>query len=133
MNEEKSQRPNEHQSLGSTLKCSLSVAFEHQLVVTDLWRCTCLLRSRHTGDSVVCAESLQSCPTLCDPMDCSPSGPSVHGAPGKNTRVRGCFLLQGIFPTQGLNLGLLHLPALAGGLFTTSATWEAIFCRASMK
>ena len=21
----------------------------------------------------------QSCPTLCDPMDCSPSGPSVHG------------------------------------------------------
>ena len=21
----------------------------------------------------------QSCPTLCDPMDCSPSGSSVHG------------------------------------------------------
>ena len=21
----------------------------------------------------------QSCPTLCDPMDCSPTGPSVHG------------------------------------------------------
>ena len=21
----------------------------------------------------------QSCPTLCDPMDCSPPGPSVHG------------------------------------------------------
>ena len=25
------------------------------------------------------AKSLQSCPTLCDPMDCSPPGPSVHG------------------------------------------------------
>ena len=25
------------------------------------------------------AKSLQSCPTLCDPMDCSPSGFSVHG------------------------------------------------------
>ena len=25
------------------------------------------------------AESLQSCPTLCDPMDCSPPGSSVHG------------------------------------------------------
>ena len=23
----------------------------------------------------------QSCPTLCDPMDCSPPGSSVHGIP----------------------------------------------------
>ena len=30
----------------------------------------------------------QSCPTLCDPMDCSPPGSSVHGdSPGKNTGV----------------------------------------------
>ena len=29
-------------------------------------------------------------------------------SPGKNTRVGCHFLLQGIFPTQGLNLGLLH-------------------------
>ena len=27
----------------------------------------------------VCAKLLQSCPTLCDPMDCSPPGSSVHG------------------------------------------------------
>ena len=27
----------------------------------------------------VCAKSLQSCPTLCDTMDCSPPGSSVHG------------------------------------------------------
>ena len=26
----------------------------------------------------VCAKSLQSCPTLCDPMDCSLPGSSVH-------------------------------------------------------
>ena len=25
------------------------------------------------------AKSLQSCPTLCDPVDCSPPGSSVHG------------------------------------------------------
>ena len=58
----------------------------------------------------VCAKSLQSCLTLCDPMDCSPPGSSVHGdSPGKNTGV-GCHaLLQGIFPTQGSNLDLLHL------------------------
>ena len=40
---------------------------------------------------------------LCDPMDCSPPGSSVHGgSPGKNTGV-GCHALQGIFPTQGSN------------------------------
>ena len=51
----------------------------------------------------------QSCPTLCDPMDCSPPGSSVHeDSPGKNTGVGCHFLLQGIFPTQGSNPGLLH-------------------------
>ena len=29
-----------------------------------------------------CVKSLQSCPTLCDPMDCSPPGSSVHGILG---------------------------------------------------
>ena len=39
-----------------------------------------------------------------------------------------CFnqALQGIFPTKGLNTHLWSLTALAGGFFTTSATWEAI-------
>ena len=56
------------------------------------------------------AQSLQSCPTLCDPKDCSPPGSSVHGeSPSKNTGV-GCHVhLQGIFLTQGLNLCLLRL------------------------
>ena len=27
----------------------------------------------------ICAKSLQLCPTLCDPMDCSLSHSSVHG------------------------------------------------------
>ena len=27
----------------------------------------------------MCAHLLQWCPTLCDPMDCSPPGSSVHG------------------------------------------------------
>ena len=52
----------------------------------------------------------QSCPTLCDPMDCSPPGSSLcpWDSPGKNTGVDCCSLLQGIFPTQGSNLGLPH-------------------------
>ena len=49
----------------------------------------------------------QSCLTLYDSMNCSPPGFSVLGdSPGKNTGV-GCHaLLQGTFPTQGLNPGL---------------------------
>jgi len=42
-------------------------------------------------------------------MDCRPPGCSVHeDSPGKKTGVGCHFLLQGIFPTQGLNPGLLH-------------------------
>ena len=51
----------------------------------------------------------QPCPTLCNLMNYSLPGSSVHGnSPGKNTGV-GCHaLLQGIFLTQGSNLHLLH-------------------------
>ena len=43
----------------------------------------------------------QSYWTLCDPMDCSLPGSSVHGdSPGEHTGV-GCHVpLKGIFPTQ---------------------------------
>ena len=48
----------------------------------------------------------QTCPTLCDPMDCSPPGSSIHGIfQDKNTGVGCHILLQGILLTQGLNLG----------------------------
>ena len=52
---------------------------------------------------------LQSCPVLFNPMDCSLPDSSVHGdSPGKNSGVSCHALLQGIFPTQGLNPGLPH-------------------------
>ena len=52
----------------------------------------------------------QSCLTLCNPMDYSPPAFSVPwDSPGKNIGVGCRFLLQGIFPTQGSNPGLLHL------------------------
>ena len=42
-------------------------------------------------------------------MDYSPPGSSGHGdSPGKNTGVGSQSLLQGIFPTQRSNSGLLH-------------------------
>ena len=57
-----------------------------------------------------CVKSLQSCLTLCDPGGPQPARLfSPLDSPGKNT-VGGCHaLLQGIFPTQGLNPRLLHL------------------------
>ena len=45
-------------------------------------------------------------------------------SPGKKTGAGCHFFLQGIFPTQGSNPCLMTL-VLAGGFFTTSATWEA--------
>ena len=60
-------------------------------------------------DYLFCAVFSRSCLTLCNPMDCSPPGSSVHGdSPGKNTGADFHTLLQGIFPTQWLNLGLQH-------------------------
>ena len=58
------------------------------------------------------------------PADCSPPGSSVHGdSPGKNTGVGFHALFQGIFPTWD-RTDISLSPALAGGFFTTSATWE---------
>ena len=52
-----------------------------------------------------CCLVAQSCPTLCDPMDCSPPGSFVHGdSPGKNTGVGCHYLLQGVFLTLCLLL-----------------------------
>ena len=72
------------------------------------------------------AKSLQLCPTLCDPIGGSPPGSPIPGifqarvlewgaiafsdglyspwnSPGQNAGVGSLSLLQGIFPTQGLN------------------------------
>ena len=56
------------------------------------------------------AKSLWSCPTLCNPMDCSLPGSSVHGTLQARILEWVCHaLLQFIFLTQGLNPRLLHL------------------------
>jgi len=72
----------------------------------------------------------QLCLTLCDPMNCSPPGSSVHGdSPGKNIGV-GCHaLLQGIFPTQGSNPGLLHCRQI---LYHLSHQKSLVLCRESI-
>ena len=51
---------------------------------------------------------VQSCPTLCRLIDCSPLVSCPWNSPGKNTGVGSHSLLQAIFPTQESNPGLLH-------------------------
>ena len=59
------------------------------------------------GEAAVMAQSLSRV-QLWRPTGCSPPGSSVHGF-SRQEYWSGChFLLQGFFPTQGLNLGLLH-------------------------
>ena len=82
--------------LNSMETCLLHLTFEmwdHSKPSTLLW----------------CVLSLVLCLTLCNSMDCSLPGSSVHGdSLGKNTRVDCHFLLQVIFPTQGSNPCLLR-------------------------
>ena len=70
-----------------------------------VWHLLLLAISFYIKWTHVCA---QSCPTLCNLMNRSPPGSSLHGIPDKNTGV-GCHLLfQGTFPTQGSNMCLLY-------------------------
>ena len=92
----------------------------------ELWCWRRLLRVSWTT-AAAAAKSSQSCPTLCDPIDGSPLGSSVHSFFSRQEYWSGLP-----FPS----LGDLHSPdikpwslvsaALAGRFFTTIATWEAI-------
>ena len=60
------------------------------------------------GSCAVLGFVAEACPTLCDPEDRSLPGSSVHGDSPARIPGVGCHaLLQGIFPTQGSNPGLL--------------------------
>ena len=50
---------------------------------------------------------------------------STWDSPGKDTGMGYHTVLQGIFPSQISNLGLLCLLHWQAGFFTTSITWEA--------
>ena len=60
------------------------------------------------------AKSLQLCPAVCDPMECSPPGSSVHGI------LQARILEWVVMPLPGIKLMPLMCPAWAGGFFTTS-------------
>ena len=77
----------------------------------------CLLRCLHTYSVT------QSCPTLCDPLDSSLPGSSVHGdSPGENTGVGCCFPPPEYLPDPGIETASLESPELGGRFFTKYAT-----------
>ena len=58
----------------------------------------------------LCVSVAQSCPTHCNPIDCSPPGFSVHGIlQAKILEWVAILFSRGIFLTQGSNPGLLCL------------------------
>ena len=69
------------------------------------------------------AKSIQSCPTLCDPMDCSPPAPLSMGFSRQEHWSGLPCPPPGDLPNPGIKL---TSPALAGGFFTASTTWETL-------
>ena len=67
----------------------------------------------------------QSCPTLCNPMDCSLPGFSVHGILQARILEWVTVIPPRDLPDPGIEPKSLMSPALASRFFTTSATWEA--------
>ena len=77
-----------------------------------------LVSAAQQSESVIPGVRL-SCPTLSDPVDCSPPRSSVHGILQARILELGChFLFQRIFPTKRLNPCLLQNPTLTGRFFT---------------
>ena len=110
----------QHSCLGNRMDRGLWRAIVHWVTESDLtgwltrslsYMYVCAYMFIHTYiylTAVLCLVT-QSCPTLCGPMDCSLPGSSVPGdSPGKNAWVGSLSHLQGIFPTQGSNPGLLN-------------------------
>ena len=64
---------------------------------------------------------------FCSPMDCSPPGSFVQGIDRQEYWSRVPFLPPEDLPNSGIELTSLDSPALAGGFFTTSTTWEALW------
>ena len=66
--------------------------------------------------------------TLCDPMNYSPPGSSVHGI--LLARILEWVTISSPRESSDLQIKLSSLifPALAGGFFTTTTTWEAQMC-----
>ena len=69
----------------------------------------------------------QLCPVLCDPMDCSPQGSSVHGILQARILDGLPFLPPGDLPDSGVEPMSPASPALAGRFFITDPPGRPIY------
>ena len=77
-----------------------------------------------TVPDTVSAKSLQSCPTLCDPMDWSSQAPLSVGFSRQEYWSGFPCLSPGDPPNPGIKPALLLSLALAVGFFTTLPPWR---------
>ena len=108
-------RPSRSSSLKKLLLCPVLLAINLFFLCTHI-RSICHKKaargnfiSGHPIEPWVCVSFTQLCPILCDPMDCSLPGSSVHGI--LQARILEWIAIpffKGIFPTRGSNLDLLH-------------------------
>ena len=86
--------------------------FENVILNTDQGSCIYIFLFNFSG-LITCVRACsvaQLCPALCDFMDCSPPGSSVHGiTPVRTLEWAAISSSRGIFPTQGSNPTLLCL------------------------
>ena len=92
-----------------------------------MWTCKIGIAGLYGKPMFACvhAKLFQSCPTLCDPLDCSLPGSSAHGV--LQTKILGGLPCPppGDLPDPGIEPESLTSPVLAGAFFTTSAPREA--------
>ena len=69
-----------------------------------------------------CVKMLQSCPTLCNPMDCSPPGFSVHGILQARILEWVAVSFSGALSDPGMEPTFLKSCALVGTAFFTTAS-----------
>ena len=69
----------------------------------------CIGENEDTNLKNYCGLVTKLCLTLVTPWTVACQASMSRDSPGKNTGVGSCSLLQGIFPTQGLNPGLLWI------------------------
>ena len=82
------------QSLSFSHETGNNMGLESLLLGTYLSPVNTLVSGLNSLYSAAAAKSLQSCLTLCDPIDRSPPGSPSLDSPGKNTGVGCHFLLQ---------------------------------------
>ena len=83
-----------------------------------------MVRRKRQDFNCVRPKSLQLGPALCHPMECSPPGSSVRGILQARILEWVACPLPGDLPDPRIKPESLMSPALVGGFFTTSATWE---------